>query len=103
MAAHTGGVNSLALLPSSQGQGLMVSAGKDQRVCLWKVAPAGGKKGAWSCRLLAQYQGHGDAVEGVAVNPAGTRMVSCGWDGSLLLWRTGEERRLGRAGVCCLM
>lgn len=39
---------------------------------------------------IAEYRGHSDSVAAVAVAPAGTRFASCGWDGSIHVWDTGE-------------
>ena len=90
--AHADGVNVVASLPSSQGEGLVLTAGKDNLVKLWQTTPsARGTGGSWACRLLAQYAAHTDAVEGLAISPSGDRVASCGWDGALLLWRTGAE------------
>ena len=89
--AHADGVNAVTFLPSSQGQGLILTAGKDHLMKLWQASPPSAPKGSWACRLVAQYVGHSDAVEGLAVNPSGDRVASCGWDGALLLWRTGAE------------
>jgi len=85
--AHSAGVNAVACLPTSQGEGLVLTAGKDHTAQLWQVLPQA--KGAWACRMLAKYTGHSDAVEGLAANPSGDRLATCGWDGALLLWRTG--------------
>lgn len=68
--AHSDGVNAVACLPSRQGQGLIMTAGKDHQVRLWQAIPGGsgpGEGGAWACHLVAQYAAHTDAVEGIAV------------------------------------
>ncbi|GAX79465.1 hypothetical protein CEUSTIGMA_g6906.t1 [Chlamydomonas eustigma] len=88
--AHADGVNALVSLPSSQGGQLLMSAGKDHRVALWRVTSATEVESC-SVDLLAQFVGHSDAAEGVAVSPSGTKAVSCGWDGALLVWRTGAS------------
>jgi len=75
--AHSNGVNAVACLPSGQGQGLIMTAGTDHQVKLWQASStASGKPGSalsWACHLVAQYTAHTDAVEGLAVNPAGDR------------------------------
>ena len=85
--AHADGVNAVACLPAGQGEGLILTAGKDHLVKLWQSSS--GPKDSWSCRLVAQYAAHADAVESIALSPSGDRMASCGWDGALLLWRAG--------------
>ncbi|KAG1674240.1 hypothetical protein FOA52_013860 [Chlamydomonas sp. UWO 241] len=86
--AHGPGVTALAWLPSTQGSGrLLLTAGKDHAVRLWQVDE---ERGGATVRAVAEYAGHGDCVEGVAVSPGGDNFASCGWDGGLLLWRTGD-------------
>lgn len=108
VAHQEGGVNSLALLqtpPGANGKSLLLTSGKDHVVKLWQLSQRdknapGGKKGqgstsqGWEGKLIAQYSGHADSVEGFTVNPAGDRLATCGWDGSLMLWRTGPEALL---------
>nr|ARO50093.1 WD40 protein [Yamagishiella unicocca] len=97
VAAHAGGVNCARFLPRSQGD-LLLSAGKDLTVKMWRVEGAtggggGGGKASRSnpdCRLLATYRGHVDGVECVAPSPSGRRFASSGWDGRLLVWETGR-------------
>lgn len=89
-----------------QQQQLMLSAGKDHKLKLWTLGAAGfaqqqqqngvSKKGAHSSssgqqppQLVAEYSGHKEAVQAVAAHPAGSWCCSGGWDGQLLLWRTG--------------
>jgi len=43
------------------------------------------------CTLLASFSGHTDAVEGLALSPDGQQAATCGWDGALLVWRTGAS------------
>ncbi len=87
--AHADGVNAVACLPAGQGQGLVLSAGKDHHVRLWQATQE--DSGSWACHVVAQCVGHADAVEGMALSPSGDRLATCGWDGALLLWRTGAE------------
>uniref|UniRef100_A0A7S0RLG1 Ribosome biogenesis protein WDR12 homolog n=1 Tax=Chlamydomonas leiostraca TaxID=1034604 RepID=A0A7S0RLG1_9CHLO len=87
--AHAGGVNAVACVPaaataSTSGR-VVVSAGKDAAVHMWQVGTNG------SSQLLASFPGHTDAVQAVAVSPGGEHMVSCGWDGSLKVWRGPGE------------
>jgi WD40 repeat protein len=103
-AAHASPVNALAALPAAQGGAagaLLMTASKDHSLRLWQLpgsSPAGAA-GAGEVAALALYQGHTDGVECVAVAPSGSRCCSGGWDGQLLLWRTGERRDGGRPGV----
>jgi WD40 repeat protein len=66
-----------------------MSAGKDHGVALWRVSSSSELETSRNVDLVAQFVGHSDAVEGLAVSPSGTKGVSCGWDGALLVWRTG--------------
>ena len=38
--------------------------------------------------VAAVYRGHTDAVESVAVSPAGDLCASGSWDASICVWRT---------------
>lgn len=97
-----------------QQQQLLLSAGKDHKLKLWELGAAGSaqqqqqqqngtsKKDAHSssggtCQphLVAEYAGHKEAVQAVAADPAGSWCCSGGWDGQLLLWKTGG------LGECC--
>lgn len=112
-SAHKGGVNALAAVAAAsshqqqaaQQHALLLSAGKDNTLRLWDIGPAvptnhqqqngTSKKGASSrsssgaVQCVAEYRGHTEAVQAVAANPAGSLCCSGGWDGQLLLWRTG--------------
>ncbi|KAI8471256.1 MAG: ribosome biogenesis protein WDR12 [Monoraphidium minutum] len=101
-AAHTGGVTAAAWLPAAQGS-LLLTAGKDAAVRLWRV-PAAGAAGGRGSRskavaaaaaeaspsLLSACVGHSDTVAALAVNRAGDMAATGGWDGKLLLWQTGS-------------
>eukprot|EP00798_Chlamydomonas_sp_ICE-L_P019457 gene19457-26119_t len=90
LPAHPGGVNAVACIPHVKGAGLIASAGKDQTLKLWKLSDAEGATPTADC--IASYSdGHTDAVQGLAVSPSGSSLVSCGWDGKIVLWRTGTE------------
>ena len=104
LAHEEGGVNALAILPTVAGGtngSLLLTAGKDHTVKLWQLTqkevatgakkPSDSASGGLDGKLVAEYKGHTDSVESFAVNPAGDRLVSCGWDGALILWRTGPE------------
>lgn len=88
--AHPGGVNAVvcvspaAAAASASGR-VVVSAGKDAAVHMWQVTPGSG------AQLLASFPGHTDAVQALAVSPGGDLMVSCGWDGSMRVWRGPRE------------
>jgi WD40 repeat protein len=112
-SAHKQGVNALASLknPASQPQqqqpSLLLSAGKDHAVRMWQVSAVQqqqqqqqqqASKGATSsissasAQCVVLYKGHKEAVQAVAVSPAADMCCSGGWDGQLLLWRTGGCR-----------
>jgi WD40 repeat protein len=96
-----------------QQHSLLLSAGKDHKLKLWDLGAAGSgaaqqqqngvssKKGAaknssssssiaGAVRCVAEYVGHKDGVQAVAAHPDDSWCCSGGWDGQLLLWKTGE-------------
>jgi WD40 repeat protein/serine/threonine protein kinase len=88
-----------SLAVSDDGQRLVTGSGPlrmpddgstpDTAVRLWDIATQD---------LLLTMTGHTNTVEGVAISPEGTRIVSGGWDRYVILWdaQTGEEiRRFG--------
>jgi WD40 repeat protein len=108
--AHKQGVNALASIAAAADQqqqqqpGLLLSAGKDHAVRLWQVSAgssvqqqqqqqagkaskAAGSSSSAHCAVV--YKGHKEAVQAVAVSPGADMCCSGGWDGQLLLWRTG--------------
>mmetsp|Transcript_31071 Transcript_31071/g.80912 ORF Transcript_31071/g.80912 Transcript_31071/m.80912 type:complete len:326 (+) Transcript_31071:128-1105(+) len=85
--AHASGINALACSTTSTGQRLVVTAGKDRAVLLWQLASGSGA----SPHLVARFAGHTDSVEAVAISPDGRHLVSSGWDGSLRIWRMGQQ------------
>lgn len=94
---HSGPVSDVVCLPSSQGR-LCVTTSKDRTAKLWTVSIKGGGSGgedsprvASGLSPVAQYIGHADSVEGAAASPSGNRLCTAGWDGQLLIWRTGGE------------
>ena len=93
--AHTGGVTAAAWLPSSRESQLVLTAGKDAVLRLWRV-PGGGKGGrraaapGGAVSALSVCVGHAGTVAALAVAPGGDMAASGGWDSKLLLWRTGE-------------
>jgi len=56
---------------------LRFSGGADQTLRLWDLA---------SARLLAEGHGHSATIRSVAFAPDGKQLVSCGDDGSILVW-----------------
>lgn len=87
--AHEGPINAVASVPGS-GNALAVTAGKDHAVRLWHLHRHG-KQPEWTSTRIASFSGHTDCVEAVAVSPDGGRLATGSWDGSLRLWRCGEE------------
>jgi WD40 repeat protein len=89
------GVNALAAVanqPDQQQQqqcGMLLSVGKDAAIRMWEVSAAAATRKQQQARCLAVYQGHQEAVQCVAANPAGNMCCSGGWDGQLLLWSSG--------------
>jgi WD40 repeat protein len=114
-SAHKLGVNALARVTAAAGQqqqqqqqqSLLLSAGKDHAVRLWQIsaganmqqqqqqAGKGSKSSSSSsssstaAHCAVVYKGHKEAVQSVAVSPGADMCCSGGWDGQLLLWRTG--------------
>ena len=80
---------------------LVLSAGKDHMVRLWRVVPgsvapdldgSGSRVVAEaSSTLVASYSGHVDSVEGLALSPNREQCCSCGWDGAVFIWRSGQD------------
>ena len=94
-AAHGGGVTAAAWLPAAQGP-LLLTAGKDAAVRLWRVPEGGGGGKAKAAAapqpsLLSVCVGHTDTVAALAVAPNGEVAASGGWDGKLTLWTTGRS------------
>jgi WD40 repeat protein len=100
-AAHKLGVNALAAVEQQHKQQqhtLLLSAGKDHSLRLWeiqagaagKAAGKGSSSSSSSARCVVKYEGHKEAVQAVGASPGGGMCCSGGWDGQLLLWRTGE-------------
>ncbi|KAG2489040.1 hypothetical protein HYH03_012478 [Edaphochlamys debaryana] len=87
VSAHAGGVTSVRMLPSSHGD-LLLTAGKDRAVRLWRLEHPGSK--APSLALLASYAAHTDSVEAAVPSPSGSRVASSGWDGRVLVWDSGR-------------
>ncbi|KAF5837496.1 WD40-repeat-containing domain protein [Dunaliella salina] len=85
--AHASGINALACSTTSAGHRLVVSAGKDRAVLLWQLPSSSGA----SPDLVASYKGHTDSVEALAISPDGRHLASSGWDGSLRMWRMGQQ------------
>lgn len=95
--AHTSAVTAVLHVPGSEGS-LALTAGKDHKVRLWQLQAAGEQP-----ELLATYNGHTDSVQGIAASPNGSRLCSAGWDGQLLISRTGEGLRVHCHITCRLV
>jgi WD40 repeat protein len=108
-SAHKLGVNALASVAAAAGQqqqqqSLLLSAGKDHAVRLWQISAGSNMQqqqqagkasklssssSSTSAHCAVVYKGHKEAVQSVAVSPGADMCCSGGWDGQLLLWRTG--------------
>ena len=64
------------LIFSSDGEYTAAGDGRGPR--LWDVE---------SGRDLGRFDGHTDAITGVAFSPDGQQVLSCGADGLMILWR----------------
>jgi WD40 repeat protein len=119
-SAHKLGVNALASVAAAGGQqqqqqqqSLLLSAGKDYAVRLWQISAgsnmqqqqqagkpsklSSSSSSSTSAHCAVVYKGHKEAVQSVALSPGADMCCSGGWDGQLLLWRTG-----GRSCRCYL-
>eukprot|EP00879_Flechtneria_rotunda_P029827 GHRR01032281.1.p4 GENE.GHRR01032281.1~~GHRR01032281.1.p4 ORF type:complete len:114 (+),score=47.28 GHRR01032281.1:1251-1592(+) len=100
------GVTALAAVSTPQQQqqqqpSLLLSAGKDHALRLWQLTVGphqqqqhnGAVNGVTrpSAQCVAVYLGHEESVQSVAASPGGDYCCSGGWDGQLLLWRTGGQ------------
>eukprot|EP00879_Flechtneria_rotunda_P011935 GHRR01012466.1.p1 GENE.GHRR01012466.1~~GHRR01012466.1.p1 ORF type:complete len:324 (+),score=143.69 GHRR01012466.1:1251-2222(+) len=100
------GVTALAAVSTPQQQqqqqpSLLLSAGKDHALRLWQLTVGphqqqqhnGAVNGVTrpSAQCVAVYLGHEESVQSVAASPGGDYCCSGGWDGQLLLWRTGQQ------------
>jgi WD40 repeat protein len=81
--AHRGAVGALVPCP---GGSLLVSAGEDGTVCLWRTAT--GEK-------VRTYGGAGAEVWSLAVSSDGERLAAVTADGAVHLWEMATGRRLG--------
>jgi WD40 repeat protein len=80
LAGHAGPVHAVAITPDSK---FIVSAGKDKAVRVWS--------GRTHLRV-ALHDGHEEAVNGLALDPKGGRVFSCG-DGVREWTLPGEEAK----------
>lgn len=67
------------------GDGELVAAGGDKQIHLWNVANG---------QLSQTLAGHSDAVYRVAFNAAGSRLLSCGHAGNLIVWNAANGEQL---------
>jgi WD40 repeat protein len=64
----------LALHPD--GEHVFGAGGKSQKVTVWDL----------KTKKLAELEGHGGDVSGVAISPDGRLAISCGHDGTAIIW-----------------
>jgi len=76
--SHTGSVNCLVWLPDGK---TLVSAGNDNRICLWNTE--NGKKSI-------VLTGHMHGVKSLVCSPDGSLFASGGADGTIFLWKYQE-------------
>lgn len=88
--AHNAAVTALAYFPA--GTSLMVSAGNDQGIDLWKSDEH---------KHRGTFRGHSNGLLALATSPRGDLMASAGWDRTIKLWspsRPGTEERFTLLG-----
>lgn len=68
------------------GSGPLRGTPLDTDVRLWNIANG---------EMIRRYRGHTATVEGVAISPDGSQILSGAWDGQIILWdrESGEEIR----------
>jgi WD40 repeat protein len=94
LTGHTGWVNDLAVTPDGA---LAASAGRDGRVCLWRLP--GGRK-------IKTLRGKG-SIFCLAMHPSGQVLAAGGADGIVRLWKLPDGKELAQlkgheAGISCL-
>ncbi len=89
---HSAGVNAVSF--NSTGM-LLATAGLDRTARVWNLAAirdrAPGAE-AVSMKPFAIFEGHEQAVYGVALSPDNTRLVTAGPDGTVRLWDVPEPK-----------
>lgn len=78
-SAHSGG-SALTTSPDSR---LVASGGWSGRIRLWKL-PDGSPAGGW--------RAHGDSVNGIVFIGDGSRLMSAGYDGRMVIWDLAGRR-----------
>jgi ribosome biogenesis protein YTM1 len=90
LAGHTKPVKAVAWLAPSGGTLRAATASKDQMLRTWAIdLKDSGSSADVACE--ATLDGHTASVEAVVANPAGDRLCSGAWDGSMLLWSVSRE------------
>jgi len=87
-AAHKGPIKSAVAILGETKQ--LLTAGTDCTARVWQWTGSAAKVGAAAPELLAVMKGHKASVEAAAARPDGQRCVTAGWDGQVLLWRSGK-------------
>ncbi|KAJ2767157.1 hypothetical protein IWQ56_003434 [Coemansia nantahalensis] len=80
LACHTGSANTAVFDATGD---YVVSGGQDRRIVL---------SNAGSGQAVQSYEGHGWAVQGVALSGDGSQMASCGGDRLVFVWDVGAAQ-----------
>jgi WD40 repeat protein len=86
---HPGAVHALDLRLAADNHYLLVTAGEDRIVRVWRLSPTGQVRGP------AELQGHDGVIRSLALSPDGALCASGGEDRKIGLWDIAQEKHVG--------